>query len=87
MSLTVACANGRAVIAVRGTLDRGAAVELLAVLEQSASGCSEWIVDVTHAREVTPVALALLKESHLWPRLHVRGLSYDRQRLLAHLGH
>ncbi len=76
--------RGRVVVTVRGPLEPA---EVLAVLRHIATVSSQasFIIDVTHAPEVSPVALAALRSSELWARISLWGLSHNGERLLRHL--
>lgn len=92
MSIDVTTQGGETVIWVDRALDCEAAARLRALIRGALGGdpSSTVIVDLTHAHEVAPIALAALVEApaDVRSRVRFRGLSHHAARLLHHLvGH
>ncbi len=88
MSIVVARRDGEAIIAVRGSLDAETGSKLLDLLHHvlPIEEASAVIIDLTHARDVAPLALAaLVADGEAWTRVRLRGLSQHSHRILRHL--
>ncbi len=80
--------DAEGVVSIRGVFDSSAAARLRAACMESARRRTV-VVDFSHAREITDVALAVLIEqqaAHEGPRLVFRGLSQRHNRMLRYLG-